>query len=392
MRSVPIVVGKDPGHVPAELVDGGHDDVARRFVVELLDAFAQIGLHDLDAAGLEKRPHLALVGEHRLRLDQRARPARTQDVEHDLVVLGGVHRPVHMRAVLYRIALELLQIVGEMGERVFLDRRRERAQLLPLGQVLALAVALLAQVPQPPVVKLEVVLGLDELRGRFGVVDALHRHRLPLIACSIEDLRDMDELERQSEPFRAALLMHQARHVAGHDVFRAGLLVIVHLVVSHLRGDGLLEHRECPAESAALVGPLRRDEPDAFHLGKQVERLREERPSISDIFAVPQGTQRRASVVQPHGMRELGPRKFAHLEHVVHEFDELERAAAGLERLRGLRDRRQVVPYVVHAAAGRRDDVVEAREVPHEQRSVAAASSWQPLFAIGCPQQVWSSG
>jgi len=44
----------------------------------------------------------------------------------------------------------------------------------PTGAVLALAVALAAQVPQPAVVELGMVLGLDELRGRLGVVDALH--------------------------------------------------------------------------------------------------------------------------------------------------------------------------------------------------------------------------
>ena len=42
------------------------------------------------------------------------------------------------------------------------------------GNALGLAVALLAQVPEPPVVKVEVILGLDELRRGFGVVDALH--------------------------------------------------------------------------------------------------------------------------------------------------------------------------------------------------------------------------
>ena len=80
-------------------MDRGHDDVARRLVVELLDALAQIGLHDLDAPILEERPHVALVGEHRLGLDQRARIARAHDVEHDLVVLGGVLGPMHVRAV-----------------------------------------------------------------------------------------------------------------------------------------------------------------------------------------------------------------------------------------------------------------------------------------------------
>ena len=178
------VLREDPCHVGPELVDRGHDDVARWLVVELLDALAQIGLHDLDPPIREEGPHFALVGEHRLGLDQRARIARAHDVEHDLVVLGGVLGPMHVRAVARRVALEFLQVVGEMGQRVLLDRRRQRAQLFPLGKVLALPVAFLAQVPQPLVVEVEMVLGLDELRRPFGVVDALHS-RAPLRICAI---------------------------------------------------------------------------------------------------------------------------------------------------------------------------------------------------------------
>ena len=42
-----------------------------------------------------------------------------------------------------------------MGKRVFLDRGGERAQLLPFRNALALAVALVPQIPQPPVVELD---------------------------------------------------------------------------------------------------------------------------------------------------------------------------------------------------------------------------------------------
>ena len=76
-------------------------------------------------------PHVAFVGQHRLALDQRACAACAQDVEHDLVVLGGVARPVHVRAVRGRVALELLEVVGEMGQRVLLDRRGQRRAAPP---------------------------------------------------------------------------------------------------------------------------------------------------------------------------------------------------------------------------------------------------------------------
>ena len=151
-----------------------HDDVAGRLVVELLDALAEVGLDDLDLALLEEGPHLAFVGQHRLALDQRRRVVRLQDVEHDLVVLGRIARPVHDHAVGGGVALELLEVVGEVRERVFLHAGGERAQRFPLGHLLALVVALLPQVPQALVVELDVVRGRDELRRRFGVVDAFH--------------------------------------------------------------------------------------------------------------------------------------------------------------------------------------------------------------------------
>ena len=128
--------GEHLGHVAAQLVHRRHDDVAGRLVVELLDALAEVGLDHLDAAVLEEGPHVAFLGQHRLALDQRARRAR-QDVEDDLVVLGRVARPVHVRAVLDRVALELLEIVGEMGERVLLDRGGQRAQLFPFRNAIA---------------------------------------------------------------------------------------------------------------------------------------------------------------------------------------------------------------------------------------------------------------
>ena len=66
-----------------------------------------------------------------------------------------------------RIRLELVEILVEMGERVLLDRRSERAQLLPFGNAVHLAVALLTQIPQPLVMHLLVLGGGNEARGRL---------------------------------------------------------------------------------------------------------------------------------------------------------------------------------------------------------------------------------
>ena len=168
--------GEDLGNVAAQLVHGRHDDVARRLVVELLDALAEVGLGDDDAVRHEMLAHPALLGQHRLRLDEGAGARPAQDVENDRVVLGRVARPVHGDAVLLRLGLEPLEVGVEVGERVLLDRGRQLAQLLPFGDGVGLPVALDAQVPQPLVVELQVLRRGQEALGRLGVVDAAATH------------------------------------------------------------------------------------------------------------------------------------------------------------------------------------------------------------------------
>src|SRR5450631_4619187 len=73
----------------------------------------------------------------------------------------------------------------------------------------------------------------------------------------VQDLRNVNELDRKAEPLRTSFLMHDARHVGGNDVLRAGFLMVVHLVVAHLGRDRFFEYRKRSAETAALVGPLR---------------------------------------------------------------------------------------------------------------------------------------
>ncbi len=121
--------------------------MARRLVVELLDALAEVGLGDGDALLAQEVAHAALFREHRLALDKRRGAVVAQDAEHDRIVLGAVLRPVDVDAVGLRRRLELLEVGVEVGERVLLDRRGEAAQLLPLGQTVHLLVALGAQVP-----------------------------------------------------------------------------------------------------------------------------------------------------------------------------------------------------------------------------------------------------
>src|SRR6516225_12380960 len=88
-----------------------------------------------------------------------------------LIVLGGVARPMHVDAVGASTGLELLQILVEMSECMLLDRRGEGAQLLPFGNPVHLAVALLPQIPQPLVVHLLVLGRLNKARGGFRLID-----------------------------------------------------------------------------------------------------------------------------------------------------------------------------------------------------------------------------
>ena len=121
--------------------------MARILVVELLDALAEIGFDHLDADRRHVVPEAAFLGQHRLALDQRLGAVIAEDAVNNPVVLGSVTRPMHVNAVRARVILELFQILVEMGERVLLDRRGERAQLLPFGNAVHLAVALLPQIP-----------------------------------------------------------------------------------------------------------------------------------------------------------------------------------------------------------------------------------------------------
>src|SRR4030088_2930408 len=140
-------------------------------VVKLLDAFAEIGLDHLNPDGSHVMPEAALLGQHRLAFDQRRRAVVAQDAVRNLVMLGCVACPMHVDPIGSRIGLELVEILIEMGERVLLDRRSERPKLLPFGNAVHLAVALLSQIPEPLVMHLLVLGSGDEARGSLLLVD-----------------------------------------------------------------------------------------------------------------------------------------------------------------------------------------------------------------------------
>jgi len=80
-------------------------------------------------------------------------------------------------------------------------------------------------------------------------------------------------------------------------------------------------------------------------------------------------------------MRKTRPWKRVDLQDVVQELDDLVGARPHLLHLGGLLDRVEIVPHVMDAASGRRDDIVEAREIAHEQRLCISAFGVKP--AIG---------
>ena len=72
---------------------------------------------------------------------------RREGVVDDLVVLAGVTRPMHFRAIVFGLGFELLKIIGEVGQRVLLDRRGEVTQFLPFRDAVCLPIALEPEIP-----------------------------------------------------------------------------------------------------------------------------------------------------------------------------------------------------------------------------------------------------
>ena len=170
-------------NVAAQFVYRWDNDMARRLVVELLNTLAQIGLNDLDSAPFEEGAHIAFLSQHGLALDQRFGLSRQEDVVDDLIVLGRVARPMDFNAIPDRVAFELFEVVGLMRERVLLDVRGELTQFLPFGDAVRLAVALLAQIPEPGIMERLVLFVGDKARRRFGMIQPAHS-RAPLRICA----------------------------------------------------------------------------------------------------------------------------------------------------------------------------------------------------------------
>jgi hypothetical protein len=98
-------------HVFFALVHGRGYDVVRRFAIELLDIFAEIGLDAFDAVFFEEMVELDLFGDHALALDDAAAAFLLTDSEDLFECLGGVLCPDDAAASAGKDRLEFFQLL-----------------------------------------------------------------------------------------------------------------------------------------------------------------------------------------------------------------------------------------------------------------------------------------
>ena len=150
-------------------VDGRHHDVARLLMQELDDALTQVGLHHIDSVLLQIRIHLALLGEHRLRLHHFLHVMILQDSEHNLIEFLRILRPVHLHPTALQVLGKHIEVIGKMGDGVHLDFRRMLAEILPLRKSLRHLISLLTNRPEGSIVPGGLLYILRKLRSSLGM-------------------------------------------------------------------------------------------------------------------------------------------------------------------------------------------------------------------------------
>ena len=108
--------------------------MARRFLAQLQDVLAQIGLDRGDAVLFQMLVDPQLLGDHRLALGDRARIHPLADRQHRRAGILGRAAPVHVAAGFLDVGGPGFQIEIEIGERVILDVPPDIAQGLELRQ------------------------------------------------------------------------------------------------------------------------------------------------------------------------------------------------------------------------------------------------------------------
>ncbi len=130
---------KDVADFEAVAMESGYDDVGGLVVAHLHDHVSEVGLVGGDAGVFESRVELDLVGGHGLDLDdfgvRIAFAVLADEPDSDGVGFVGVAGPVDGAAGGGAVALEVEEIVVEVGEGVGLDGAGGIAELLPVGHL-----------------------------------------------------------------------------------------------------------------------------------------------------------------------------------------------------------------------------------------------------------------
>ena len=133
---------EDVADFAAVAVNCGHQNVGGTVVAELHDFFREVGLDSVDAVFFEELVQAGFCGCHGLNLDDFVHALLTDQVQSNLVCLGGVACPVHVAACGGEVTLELLEQLGEVGQNIVLDGFTGVAQVLPVGHLCGDACAL----------------------------------------------------------------------------------------------------------------------------------------------------------------------------------------------------------------------------------------------------------
>src|SRR5690606_5343363 len=120
-------------------------------VAKLHDPLPKVGVDDFNPMRFEIRIELALLGEHRLALDDAAYATVAEQTMDDAIVLRAIGHPMNLDSMTLGIALELLEILVEPRECVLLNERGGLTQLFPFGHTLGREVTLLTHEPDCPV-------------------------------------------------------------------------------------------------------------------------------------------------------------------------------------------------------------------------------------------------
>ena len=250
---------KQFGDLLAGLVQRRRDDVIRLFAGELDDVLAQIGFDRFDAVVFQMLVEMDFFGGHRLRFHDQLDAAIVRQIADEVARFRAVVRPDHFAAARDDVALQFLQIVVQMIQRVLLD-----------------IVRVLAQDPDNPAgLRPTTVLRRSSARRAGGRINGelelgIGERFLNLCECGLSlsydiiiakpGLRQVHGPDLRSRPAERALDLHQATGIDGDDRIRAGAHNRIDFGARHRAGNiGELDGKSS-AEAAAFLGGVHFDQ------------------------------------------------------------------------------------------------------------------------------------